>query len=132
MRPKLHKRSAASCARVTFGWPALREKLLARDEDLADVSLELCKAFIMRNVDSPIGAETELRLLAVEPEYLQFGWLLAADGSLGPTMKLARSVYEQIAADEEGAWAELRDSLSTAYFIDINRLMMDDEAQQDA
>ena len=118
-------------ARVTFGWPALREKLLARDEDLDDVSLELCKAYIMRNVDSPIGAETELRLLAVEPEHLQFGWLLAADGSLGPKMKLARSVYEQIAADEEGAWAELRDSLSTAFFVDINRLLMDDETQPD-
>ncbi len=110
--------------RVTFGWPALREKLLAHDNDLDDVTLELCKAFIMRSVDSPIAAESELRLLDVGPEGLSFGWLLSADGSLGPTMKVARTLYDQIAADEDGAWEELREEVSAGYFVDINRLLI--------
>ena len=110
--------------RVTFGWPALREKLLAHDHELDDVTLELCKAYIMRSVDSPIAAESELRLLDVEGDQLSFGWLLSADGSLGPTMKVARSLYDQIAADADGDWEELREEVSAGYFVDINRLMM--------
>jgi endogenous inhibitor of DNA gyrase (YacG/DUF329 family) len=110
--------------RVTFGWPALREKLLVHDNDLDDVTLELCKAFIMRSVDSPISAESELRLLDVGPDGLHFGWLLSADGSLGPTMKVNRSLYDQIAADTDGAWEELREEVTAGYFVDINRLMM--------
>jgi hypothetical protein len=111
-------------ARVTFGWPALREKLLAHDQELDDVTLELCKAFIMRSVDSPVAAEAELRLLGVGPEGLSFGWLRSADGSLGPTMKVARTLYDQIAADEDGAWEELRDEVSAGFFVDINRLLI--------
>lgn len=114
--------------RITFGWPALREKLLARDHELDDVSLELCKAFIMRSVESPISAESELRLLDVEGEILHFGWLAADDGSLGPTLKVERALYEQIAADEEGAWDELRETLSGGLYVDINRLLMADPA----
>ncbi|HWY87453.1 MAG TPA: CpXC domain-containing protein [Gemmataceae bacterium] len=110
--------------RVTFGWPALREKLLAYDHELDDVTLELCKAFIMRSVDSPIAATSELRLLDVDGDRLHLGWLLTADGSLGPTMKVSRSLYDQIAADADGAWADLRDEVSSGYFVDINRLMM--------
>src|SRR5664279_3669620 len=34
--------------RLTFGWPALREKILAREHGLDDVALEACKATAMR------------------------------------------------------------------------------------
>jgi hypothetical protein len=47
-----------------------------------------------------------------------------ADGSVGPTMKVSRSLYDQVAADADGAWAELREEVSSGYFVDINRLMM--------
>jgi hypothetical protein len=111
--------------RLTFGWPALRERLLARDQGLDDVTLELCKAYMMRSIDSPISAESELRLLKFQGDDLVFGWLLAVDGSLDSTMTVARALYDQIAADEEGAWAELREALSGGcYFVDINRLLM--------
>lgn len=113
--------------RVTFGWPALREKLLARDHELDDLSIELCKAWIMRNVDSPVSAESELRLLQVDDTQLGFGWLLAADGSLGPTMQVERSLYDQIAADEAGDWGELRDEIGAGYFVDINRMLIEPE-----
>ena len=113
--------------RVTFVWPALAEKLLAIDHELDDLTIELCKAWIMRSVDSPIGAESELRLLSVDDTQLGFGWLLAADGALGPTMKVERSLYEQIDADEDGGWEELRAEIGAGYFVDINRLMIEPE-----
>lgn len=112
--------------RVTFGWPALREKLLAHDLGIDDVSLELCKAYIMRNVDSPVSAESELRLLGADTDALHLTWLSSADGAPGPALKLARSAYAQIAADEDGDWDALRETLSAAYFVDINRLLMAD------
>ena len=110
--------------RITFGWPALREKLVAIDHDLDDVTLELCKAYILRSVDSPIAADTELRLLDVVGDELHFGWLLSADESEGPSMRVARSLYDQIAADADGAWEELRDELTAGLFVDLNRLML--------
>ena len=118
--------------RLTFGWPALREKLLAQDNELDDVTLELCKAYIMRSVDSPISAESELRLLEVEGDKLGFGWLLSADGSPGPSMKVERSFYDEVAADADGAWEELREELSEGYFVDINRLMIEPQPEAGA
>lgn len=112
--------------RITFGWPALREKLVAIDNDLDDVTLELCKAFILRSVNSPVAADTELRLLAATPTELAFGWLQPADRSAGPAMRVARTVYDQIAADKEGAWEELREEVSAGLFVDLNRLLLAD------
>jgi CpXC protein len=110
--------------RVTFGWPALREKLLASEFFLDDVVLEMCKAFVMRNSNSPISADTELRLIGVEAGDLIFGWLTIADESLGPTMRVARTVYDQIAVDESGDWAELKESFNDTLFVDLNRMMI--------
>src|ERR1019366_224757 len=51
--------------RITFGWPALREKLLVSEHFLDDITLELCKMVVLRSADSPISAESELRLIDV-------------------------------------------------------------------
>jgi CpXC motif protein len=118
--------------RITFGWPALREKLVAIDNDLDDVTLELCKAFILRSVDSPVAADTELRLLSASPAELAFGWLRPADESPGPSMRVARSLYDQIAADADGAWEDLRDELSAGLFVDVNRLLMAESVDESA
>lgn len=111
--------------RITFGWPALREKLLVSEYGLDDVVLELCKMFIMRNSDSPISAETELRLIDVVDADLVMGWTIAADGTPGPSMRLARTVYDQIAEDEEGDWEDLAANFDDVLFVDLNRLLMD-------
>jgi len=43
-------------------------------------------------------------------------------------MKVNRSLYDQIAADADGAWEELREEVSAGFFVDINRLMMREAA----
>ncbi len=114
--------------RVTFGWPALREKLIAHDNELDDVTLELVKLFVMRNSDSPVSADTELRLVDVTPDGLTLAWLLAAEGDQAPTMQIARTLYDQIAADEDGAWEDLREEISAGPFVDLNRMLIPEVA----
>ncbi len=58
---------ATMSVRVTFGWAALREKLLCADHLLDDVVLEALKCGLLRSLpDAPLDDETELRLLDVE------------------------------------------------------------------
>jgi len=116
--------------RLTFGWPALREKLLAAENQLDDTALELCKAVVMRNADSPVSARSELRLIDVTEDELTFAWMLSADESPGPTLRLGRALYEEVAADGDGDWDELKDDFANALFVDLNRLMISGEAPQ--
>src|SRR5207244_5102653 len=67
-------------ARLTFGWAALREKLVAADKGLDDVILELAKTAIVRGLDKPpLGAGTELRLAGVEGDSLAVAWINGAN-----------------------------------------------------
>jgi hypothetical protein len=117
--------AAGLTRRVTFGWPGVREKLLAGEHGLDDVTLELCKLSVLRSgTPAPLGAGTELRLLDVDGDDLVFGWLRAADESLGPVLRVARAVYDEIAADEGGDWADARASLDAGLFVDLNRLLI--------
>lgn len=116
--------------RVVFGWAALREKLLMSEHELDDVTVELCKAAVLRSSPGgvPIDAQTELRLLAVEGEgeqqQLVFGWILAADESVGDVVRVRRALYDTIAEDTDGGWAGLRGQLDTGLFVDLNRLVV--------
>lgn len=111
--------------RVTFGWAALREKLLAAANGLDDVTLELCKSAVLRSgTPAPVSAATELRLIAVEGDELVFGWLLAADESLGPVLRVSRALYDQIALDADGDWEDLRAEIDAGLFVDLNRLLI--------
>jgi hypothetical protein len=112
--------------RLTFGWAAVREKLVVDDHALDDVTLELCKSAVLRNSPSaPVGLGAELRLVAVaEDQALVLGWMHSQDESVAQTVRVARSLYEQIAEDAEGAWAELREELSAGAFVDMNRMLV--------
>jgi hypothetical protein len=109
--------------RLVFGWGALREKLLVNELGLEDAVIELCKAVILRgSTEAQMEARTELRLLGSDDGDLVFGWILASDETIGDTMRVKRALYDQIAADEDGAWADLRADISAGYFVDLNRL----------
>lgn len=110
--------------RVTFGWAALREKLIAVDVGLDDTTLELCKCAVVRNSESaPIGFGTELRLVGADDAHLWMAWLRSVDESLGEAIKVKRGLYDEIAADEGDAWAPLRSRLD-GLFVDMNRLLV--------
>jgi hypothetical protein len=108
--------------RLTFGWPALREKLLAADQGLDDVALEACKATAMRGLDElPIEGASDLRLVAVGPERLVFGWQDNADAELGEVVGVPRALHDSVVADPDGAWAPFKARYDGALFVDLGR-----------
>jgi len=113
----------ALTARVTFGWPAVREKIIIAQENLDDVALEKTKISILRNKPgNPVGPGVELRLLAVHGTVFHLGWIRALTNEALEVFEMQRALYEDIAADE--AWAELGNELSAGLFVDMQRLFI--------
>ncbi len=111
-------------ARLVFGWAALREKLVAMDQGLDDVTLELAKIAMIRGMDKPpVGADTELRLGGVDGDSFAIAWLTAATEGVKEILRVPRSLYDEIAADEAG-WSALRASLTAGPFVDANRFLL--------
>lgn len=112
-------------ARITFGWPALREKLLVAEHGLDDIAVEACKATVMRGVKGlPVAAEADLRLADVDGERLVFAWLRSYDGAEGDAVLLPRSEHDTIVADADGDWADFRRQFDDALFVDLGRVMV--------
>jgi hypothetical protein len=113
--------------RITFGWAGVREKLLIADLALDDVSVELCKAIVLRaSQEAPLSRETELRLVDSDSKGLALAWLSAADEVVGDSLHLSRRLYDEITSNPEGAWAPLRSDLTQGLFVDLARLMFAD------
>ena len=92
-------------------------------------TLEIAKAAVMRGSENvPFAGGVDLRLLGVEASdgSLVFGWLQSSDEAEGAKLRLARSVYNEIRSDAGGAWAELRAGIDAGYFVDLNRMLLDD------
>lgn len=108
--------------RLVFGWPALREKLVAGEAGLDDVTLELAKIAIMRAVPAPpVGDLIELRLARVQGEELVFWWFDGATEAALSEARVERAVYDAIAADP-GPWEPLRQEVAAGLFTDMKRL----------
>jgi hypothetical protein len=109
--------------RLVFGWPALREKLLAIDLGLEDVSLELLKIAVLRDVAAPPFADqSELRLDGGDATTLRLAWMDSASEARLATLAVPRDVYDDVAGD--AAWDELRADVTAGPFVDINRLLV--------
>jgi hypothetical protein len=110
--------------RIVFGWPALREKVLAAEHGLDDIALEACKAAVMRGVKGlPVSGVADLRLADVDGDQLVLAWLRSYDSAEGDAVSLPRSDYDNIAAELDGAWASLRQEFDGALFVDLNRML---------
>lgn len=110
--------------RVTFGWPAVREKLLIRQHDLDDVMIELTKLDVLRRVPSaPLKPGTELRLTAVTDDMLVMVWIDTASEGVIEELLVPRALYDAIARDEE-SWAPTRAKLTDGPFVDMQKLYM--------
>jgi hypothetical protein len=108
--------------RIVFGWPALREKIVAVDHGLDDVAVEGCKATAMRNqAEIPFSGDADLRLVAVEGDRLVFAWVNPADNSTGEMLAMPRSLHDEIAADEDGDWFAFKSGFDDAFYVDLNR-----------
>lgn len=111
--------------RITFGWPALREKLLVNELGLDDVVIEACKAAAMRaSSDLPFSADTDLRLMNLSGDELVMAWQRAADGRVGDALGVPKKLYDAIAANTDGRWSSLREEFDRALFVDLNRMLV--------
>ncbi len=111
-------------ARLTFGWPAIREKIFVRAQGLDDVVLELLKLDLIRKLDSaPVATGVELRLVAASDDFLTFVWL---DGPTeAPIQEIQVGIeHYQAILDAPAPWEKLRARLEDSAFVDIQKLYM--------
>ena len=109
--------------RLVFGWTALREKLLAQKHGLHDVTLELLKLSILRNVPKPpFSSASELRLVRGTAMLLELHWLERTTGSVLGSLTVPRALYDDL-ADRQDGWIPLRAGLETGFYVDMNRLV---------
>jgi hypothetical protein len=110
--------------RVTFGWPAIREKLLIRAHDLDDVVVEMVKLDVLRRLPSaPLKPGVELRLVAVAEDTLAMVWLYTDTEIVIEELVVPRDLYNAIAAAPHD-WAAVRARLTVGAFVDMQRLYM--------
>lgn len=115
--------------RVTFGWPALREKIVAAENGLDDVAVEACKAAAMRaQAELQFSAEADLRLVDVKDDQLLLAWINPADNSTGEILAVPKSLYDEIVADEDGDWFDFKSDYAGALFVDLNRTLVSQPA----
>ena len=122
---------AALKTRVTFGWAALREKLICEEQGLDDVTLELLKLAIVRSEDSlQLTDDSELRLVNIEGDQIVLAWIQAASEALVETLRAPRSLYNEIAGDQNG-WKALREEVSAGPYVDFQRLLVAETEETD-
>jgi hypothetical protein len=110
--------------RLTFGWPAMREKLLIRDRDLDDTTVEIVKLELLRRLDeAPLSGDVELRLRDVQGDEMRFVWVNMNDEEVVEDVTVSRRIYDTIAGGIE-QWAVTRDRLSEGPFVDSKRLFI--------
>jgi hypothetical protein len=107
--------------RVVFGWPALIEKILARQAGIDDRTLEVAKILVMQNSDeSPVPGQMELRLVGDEDGDLVFAWVHALDRTVGDAMRVPRSLIAEIET-QPTAWKGVRDDVAQGLVVDFQR-----------
>jgi hypothetical protein len=110
--------------RAVFGWPALVEKLLARQAGIDDRTLEAAKLVVMRTRDeTPLPGRMELRLIGEQTGDPVFAWLGSARDDVPPAFQVPRQLISDIDADP-AAWQSLRDSVGEGDVVDFQRELL--------
>lgn len=116
--------------RLTFGWSAVREKILANEKGIDDVSLELLKAALLQHADNvSIVDDNELRLVDVQDDTFVMAWIRSDSEELLEATRVPRELYDEIVADASDQWRGLRNRLTEGEFVDIQRLLIQTVAQ---
>lgn len=123
--PDVQEVGTALTCRLTFGWPAVREKILARIEDLDDVVLEMMKLDLMRRLPQVyFNYGVELRLLAVNDGGFEMAWLLTDSEEVQEVVRVGRELYDAI-LDQRADWAEVEaDLMCGGAFCDMQKLFL--------
>jgi hypothetical protein len=115
---------AGLTVRLTFGWPAIREKLLLAGAGLEDVVVEIIKLDLIRRLpETPLSPGTELRLVQATEDLLALAWIDTATEKGQGEIVLPRAAYPEMLADID-AWGDVRAQLVNGPFVDIQKLYM--------
>ncbi|MEO0767241.1 MAG: CpXC domain-containing protein [Pseudomonadota bacterium] len=107
--------------RLTFGWPAVREKLLLQAHDLDDVIIEMVKMDVLRQMpNAPLSEGVELRVISVEEDAFEMVWLETATEKAISPITVPRSFYQAI-VDAPAPWNKLRARLENGFFVDMQK-----------
>lgn len=110
--------------RAVFGWPALVEKLLARQAGIDDRTLESAKLAVLRaQEETPAPGRLELRMVAEEDGDPVLAWIGPKDAdedAPAPMMRVPRQLLDDIEA-EPTKWKALRDLVSEGDVVDFQR-----------
>lgn len=113
--------------RVVFGWPALVEKLLARQMGIDDRTLEIAKLAVMRSrEEAPLPGVLELRLVGDHDGDLVLAWLgNVGDDEAGrePPLRVPRALIAEIEAEPQ-KWEALRASVAEGDVVDFQRALL--------
>lgn len=110
--------------RAVFGWPALVEKLIARQAGIDDRTLELAKVMALRHgSETPIPGQRELRLVEAGADDFVLAWVRPADSQVEKAMRVPRSLIAEIDA-EPVPWKALREEVGEGLVVDFQREML--------
>ena len=110
--------------RAVFGWPALVEKLIARQAGIDDRTLELAKVMALRHgSETPVPGKRELRLVEAGAEDFVLAWVRPADSRVESAMRVPRSLIAEIDSEPE-PWKAMRDQVGEGLVVDFQREML--------
>ena len=110
--------------RLTFGWSAVREKLLLRAHDVEDTLAELLKLDVLRRLpEAPLAPGIEMRVTDISNEQITMRWLDAESEEVIDEFAVARALLDEIAMNPEG-WAPVRAQLENGPFLDMQKFYM--------
>ena len=110
--------------RAVFGWPALVEKLLAKQAGIDDRTLEVAKvAVLTAQSETPVPGKRELRLVGEKEGDPMLAWVRTDDEKLSGGLRVPRALIGEIEADP-AQWKELRDDVADGLVVDFQREML--------
>ena len=122
--PEARKLGAGIEPRAVFGWPALVEKLIARQAGIDDRTLELAKVMALRHgSETPIPGQRELRLVEAGADDMVIAWVRPADSRVEKAMRLPRTLLTEIEGEPE-PWKAMRESVGEGVVVDFQREML--------
>lgn len=115
--------STLNC-RVTFGWQAVREKILLAVSGLDDVVVELMKMDMLRRMpEVHLDAGVELRVTAVGEENLELAWVKTDTEEALQFIAVERIAYTSIAEAQE-KWSAVQTLLCDGPFVDMQKMFL--------
>jgi hypothetical protein len=110
--------------RVVFGWPALAEKILAREAGIDDRTLEVAKMAVLRTRDDvPLPGEHEFRLVGELDGDPVLAWVRTDSERRHDAVRMPRALIGEIEAERE-QWKKAFDDVAEGLVVDFQREML--------